>query len=133
LIADDERIIREGIVSTVDWKRLGVSRVLQAADGHEAYERIRRDRPDIAIVDIIMPGLSGIEIITRFQGDRRAPEFVILSAHDEFNYAREAIRCSVNDYLLKPCGRGDIEAAIRRVIARLKERRSLDAERAELR
>ncbi len=132
LIADDERTIREGIRGAIDWNALGVSRVVLAANGREAYESIRRDRPDVALVDIVMPELTGIEVIARFKGDGRAPEFVIISGHEEFDFAREALRHSVRDYLVKPCDPDEIEASISRAISCLEERRSQAEEQERL-
>ncbi len=132
LIADDQRAAREGIARSVDWKGLGFSRVLLAADGREACQLILRERPDVAIVDIVMPEMTGLELVARFSGEEGAPEFVIVSGHGEFDYAQEALRHNVRDYLLKPCGREEIEASIRRVLERIEKRRSDLEERRRL-
>lgn len=127
LIADDQRAAREGIARSVDWEALGFSRVLLAADGREACDLIQRERPLVAIVDIVMPEMNGLELVARFSGEEGAPEFVIVSGHGEFDYAQEALRHNVRDYLLKPCDKEEIEASVRRVLERIEKRR-LDLE-----
>jgi two-component system response regulator YesN len=133
LIADDERTIREGIANCVDWSSLGISRVLLAADGREAYEMIVRERPDIAIVDIVMPEMTGIDVISSFGDEDGSPEFVIVSGYGEFDYAKEAIKHNVKDYILKPCDALEIEATVRAIVARIERRRSMETERLHLR
>lgn len=123
LIADDERTIREGIAHSINWKSLGISRVILAADGQEAYTLIQKERPDIAILDIIMPEMTGIEVIYRFKNDGKRPEFVILSGYNEFYYAQEAIRHNVCDYILKPCDLNEISDTIKKVIVKIEEQR----------
>lgn len=133
LIADDERTIREGIASSIDWSSLEISRVLLAADGKEAFDVIMSEKPHIAIMDIVMPEMTGIEVIARLQDSDTATEFVIVSGYSEFDYAQEAIRYNVRDYILKPCDTGEIKATVRRVIARIKQRESVEREQAYLR
>lgn len=134
LIADDERAAREGIAQAVDWERLGIGRVILAADGAEAFQSIESERPDIAIVDIVMPEMTGIELISAFRDDAEAPEFLIVSGHDEFGYAQQAIRCNVHDYLLKPCDPLEMEESIRRALEKIERRQarsSIDPETAQ--
>ena len=133
LIADDERTIREGIAGSIDWNSLGISRVLLAANGREAYKTIKRERPDIVIIDIVMPEMTGIEVISRFQDDYEAPEFVIISGYSEFDYAQEAIRYNVKDYILKPCDCNEIANTVRGIVARIERRRSAEREQMHLR
>lgn len=122
LIADDERTIREGMAKSIDWKAIGISSVILAADGREAVKVIEKHNPDIAIVDIIMPELTGLEVISHFSDMADKPEFVILSGYDEFSYAKEAIRNNVKDYLIKPCDTSELTATIQKVVNVLDER-----------
>ena len=116
LIADDERTIREGMAKSIDWKAIGISSVILAADGREAVKVIEKHNPDIAIVDIIMPELTGLEVISHFSDMADKPEFVILSGYDEFSYAKEAIRNNVKDYLIKPCDTSELTATIQKLL-----------------
>lgn len=132
LIADDERTIREGIAASVDWEAIGVSRVLLAADGREAFELIVKERPDIALVDIIMPEMTGIELITHFKREGCDTEFVIISGYGEFDYAQEAIRNNVNNYILKPCDIGEISGTIEGLVSKLERKAEAEREREQL-
>jgi len=133
LIADDERTIREGIAGAVDWETLGINRVLLAADGREAYDIITREKPDIAIVDIIMPEMTGIQLISHFRRKGEGPEFVIISGYGEFDYAQEAIRYHVNNYILKPCDTSEISDTIRKIISNLERKQCDENEKLQLR
>lgn len=132
LIADDERTIREGIKSAVDWNSLGISEVLTAADGKSACDIIEDKNPDIAIVDIIMPEMTGIEIISHFKKRGGGPEFVIISGYGEFDYAQEALRNEVNNYILKPCDINEITETLIKIIKRLDGRSVIEKERRQM-
>jgi two-component system, response regulator YesN len=102
LIADDEPIIREGIRDAVDWEALGMEVAAEAEDGEEALE-LALSRPiDIMLVDMNMPFMDGIGLMKRMKEERPECRFVIITGHDEFAYAQEAIRLGVKDYILKP-------------------------------
>lgn len=133
LIADDERTIREGIASSCNWNLLGIMRVLLAADGKEAYEKIIEERPEIVIIDVIMPEMTGLEVISCFTSDDKRPEFIIVSGYEEFHYAQEAIRYNVNNYLLKPCDPTEIEETIKHALEKIKQRKSKAQEQSHLR
>lgn len=133
LIADDERTIREGIASAIDWKSLGVTEVFLAATGKKAFAMIQAQRPDIAIVDIVMPEMTGIELIKKCRELPESPEFVIISGHDDFTYAQEALRYQVRDFILKPCDIVEISATIRGIVQELAERRSMEVDRRRMR
>ncbi len=108
--------------------------MILAADGAEAFQSIESERPDIAIVDIVMPEMTGIELISAFRDDAEAPEFLIVSGHDEFGYAQQAIRYNVHDYLLKPCDPLEMEESIRRALEKIERRQarsSIDPETAQ--
>lgn len=102
LIADDEPIIREGIRDAVDWEALGMEVAAEAEDGEEALELALSQPIDIMLVDMNMPFLDGIGLMKRMKEERPECRFVIITGHDEFAYAQEAIRLGVKDYILKP-------------------------------
>lgn len=132
LIADDERTIREGLAASIDWESCGISRVLLAADGREAYETIKRERPDIVIIDIVMPEMTGMEVIARLRDEGGGPEFVIISGYGEFDYAQEAIRHHVKNYILKPCDIDEIANTITKLVAHIDHQQSIERERLHL-
>jgi two-component system response regulator YesN len=132
LIADDERTIREGIASAVDWKSLGITRVMLASNGKRALAMISSEKPDIAIVDIVMPEMTGLELILECRKSRECPEFIIISGHDEFTYAQEALRNHVRNYILKPCNSAEIAVTVKSLVEELKRRQSMEEDRKEL-
>ncbi|SFL53744.1 two-component system, response regulator YesN [Gracilibacillus orientalis] len=102
IIVDDERRTRQGIITLVDWKRLGFEVVDTASDGYIAIEKYEQHQPDLIIIDIKMPKRSGIETIQVIREHDKAVKFLIISGYAEFQYAKQAIQYNVEGYLLKP-------------------------------
>lgn len=115
VIAEDEEIIRRGLVCTFDWEKLGVVVVGDAEDGVEALELIHEKKADVILTDIRMPRLSGIDLAKRLQGEHRTVHVVFLTSYADFDYAQQAVRLGAADYLLKPVE----EEALVPVFARL--------------
>lgn len=103
LLVEDEIMIREGIAAAIDWQEYGFELCGQSGDGEEALRFIDRLNPDIVITDIQMPRMTGLELIVSAKRLQPLLEFIILSGHNDFAYAKTAIQFGVNDYLLKPC------------------------------
>lgn len=101
LIADDEYIIREGLKS-LEWASIGISSVLSAATGIEAQRILNENSIDIAILDIRMPGISGLELANYIQISKKQTMVILLTGYAEFEYARKAISFGVCEYILKP-------------------------------
>ncbi|KWX85520.1 AraC family transcriptional regulator [Paenibacillus riograndensis] len=102
IIADDEAIIRDGIRQCVDWKSLGLQVAAEAEDGEEALELAVRHEVHIALVDLNMPIMHGVELMKRLREQLPDCKIIVITGHDEFSYAQESIRLQVNDYILKP-------------------------------
>ncbi len=103
LIIDDEEIIRRGLEAIIKRSEVKCSKIYTAADGWEGLELIIKYQPDIVITDIKMPHLDGLELIARVQKiSLKRPVFIIISGYDDFNYAKQAIKYGVKEYLLKP-------------------------------
>jgi Response regulator containing CheY-like receiver domain and AraC-type DNA-binding domain len=119
-VIDDEPAIRNGITTIIS-ESLGPGYhvVGQASDGFEGLEIVCRTKPDIVISDIIMPGLTGLELIGEVRKSNSRTRFIILSGYDDFRYAKEAIRLKASDYLLKPVPRTELVKAIREAAASL--------------
>ena len=112
LVVDDEPMIARGIQSML--KRLAhpaVDRVETAFSGERAIAAIRSEKPDIVILDIRMPGISGLDVIEQCHG-AESPIFFVLSGHDEFDYVKNAFKLGALDYLLKPASLDDLSALI---------------------
>lgn len=116
LIVDDERIIRDGIASVIEWEQHEMTLAGTAKDGIEAYEMIKRSLPDIVITDIIMPGMNGLDLIAKVSEEYKDITFIILSGHGEFNYASKAMAFGVKHYILKPCDESTIIPVLKKVI-----------------
>ncbi|MET3940399.1 two-component system response regulator YesN [Paenibacillus sp. PvP094] len=123
LIADDEPIIREGIRDAIDWEALGMEVACEAEDGEEALEMAVQFGIDIILVDMNMPFLNGIDLIRRLQDECPDCRCLIISGHDEFAYAQEAVRLGVEDYILKPVDAERLHAALVRLKQRMDEER----------
>ena len=102
LIAEDEEIIRSGLLYTIDWLSMNAVVVASAATGTEGLEKIKSLRPDIVITDIKMPGMSGLDMIAQAQNEKINFIPILLTSYSDFNYAKSAIALRVFDYLLKP-------------------------------
>lgn len=102
LIADDEPYVRGGIRNIISWEENGFIICGEGINGNDAYNKIVELNPDIVLMDIKMPGKSGLEVIKDSIAGGFKGKFIIISGHSEFNYAKEAMQYGVKVYLLKP-------------------------------
>lgn len=121
LLADDERIILDGMAGIIEWEALGASLIGKAQNGNEAYEKILHKQPHIVITDIKMPGMDGLELIKKVSAVSPSVQFIVLSGFGEFEYAKEAMKYGVKHYLLKPCNEQQIISSLEEIIAELKQ------------
>lgn len=116
MIVDDEPAIREGLSSIIDWGDCGFRIVDTAGNGREALEKFGEHRPELVIVDIRMPGMSGLEVIRSIREKNGEPfHFLILSGYADFDYARQAMGFGVDGYLLKPVDEEEMSTELKRV------------------
>ncbi len=115
IIVDDEYLIRSLIRNSVDWAQYGMEVVGEAGDGEEALEMIQRLRPQVALVDINMPLLNGLELAQRLRQQDDRIRIVFLTGYREFEYAKEAVACRAFGYLLKPISVEEIAAVLTRL------------------
>lgn len=115
LLVDDEDIIREGIRTMVDWQRLDIVVTASCPNAFAALDSMTDNMPDILMTDVKMPGMSGLELTERAVQLHPQLQTLILSGYGEFEFARQAMRWGVKEYLLKPCARQEIEQALERV------------------
>lgn len=124
LLADDETDSRDAIVQYIDWEGHGLELVGAAGDGAEVLEMIKTRKPDIAILDIYMPKLSGIQVIERCRREMPdAPASIIISGYNDFGCAQQAIRLKVEEYLLKPFLARELMDAVQRALLQVELRR----------
>jgi YesN/AraC family two-component response regulator len=112
LMADDEVYVRRFLESVIKNEKLPVAALYQADNGMDAIALTQKHRPDLLFLDIRMPGLDGLKAAKHIVKDGYCGKIVIVSAHSEFEYAREAFRIGVSDYLLKPVKPAEFSAFI---------------------
>jgi two-component system response regulator NreC len=110
LLADDHLIVRQGIKHLLEREQLQV--VGEAADGHEAVRQTRKLLPDIAVLDIEMPNLNGIDAVREIVRTTEKTRCIVLTAHLEEPYALEALRAGARGYVLKTQASQDIVTAV---------------------
>lgn len=111
-IADDEIDVREGIRYLIDWGALDFTICGEGKNGQETLENILKYQPDLVLLDIRMPKLTGLEVIRMARDAGFLGKFIILSGYSDFSYAQEAIRYGVNCYLTKPIDEDELEKAV---------------------
>jgi DNA-binding NarL/FixJ family response regulator len=114
LLADDHTLVRAGIRSLLESIE-DVDVVAEAGDGREALELITKHRPDVALLDIGMPGLNGLELAKRIPTESPRTRIIILSMHADANYVNQALRAGVRGYLLKGAAVSELPLALRAV------------------
>lgn len=119
LIAEDEPAIRQGIIALIEGLGLQIEITGIAEDGLEALELMKIEKPDIVITDIKMPGMSGIELIGTAKKLYTDIEYIILSGYSEFEYAKQAMRYGVQDYILKPPRRDEVLGVLEKLCVSL--------------
>ncbi|HET7600078.1 MAG TPA: response regulator transcription factor [Gemmatimonadales bacterium] len=114
LVADDHAVVREGIRHVLE-RETGFDVVAEAASGTEALALAEQHRPDVAVLDISMPGLTGLELATRLRQTLPETRVLILSMHDNTEYVLEAVRAGAHGYLLKDTAATELRRALRAV------------------
>ena len=122
-LVEDEFVIREGIKNNIDWETHGYEFCGEAGDGELAYPMIQRLRPDIVITDIRMPFMDGLELSRLIRRELPDIEIIILSGYQEFEYAKEAIKLGVAQYLSKPINGEELLAELEELSAKIEEKR----------
>lgn len=121
MIVEDEELILQGIKNIVDWDKLGLKLVHMAYNGAEALEMWDKEPVDIIITDIEMPEMSGLELLKEIRSREEQVRFIILTGYDDFEYAREAIRLEVENYILKPINEEELEQQLCDAVAKLED------------
>ncbi|WP_150275991.1 response regulator [Paenibacillus tepidiphilus] len=101
IVVDDERLVRKGFISLIDWPSFGVMITGEAGDGLSALALLEEQETDLLFVDITMPGMSGFDLIRQVKLRFPAIRCVVLTCHHEFDYVQEALRLGAVDYIVK--------------------------------
>jgi DNA-binding NarL/FixJ family response regulator len=116
LVADDHAVVRAGIRHILQ-SMPGVTVVAEASDGPSALQLAREQRPDIIILDVSMPGGSGLGVLAELRRELEHSRILMLSMHDDAEYVAESVRAGTHGYLLKDSAATDLRAAVRTVMA----------------
>jgi DNA-binding NarL/FixJ family response regulator len=114
VIADDHAIVREGLKRILEGQE-GIEIAGEATNGFEALDRVRAGGFDILLLDLSMPGKSGIELIKQVKDESPKLRVLVLTMHEEDQYAVRAIRAGASGYLTKESAPGQLVSAIRRL------------------
>jgi len=115
LLAEDHHLVRAGLRALLD-PVPDIEVVGEAGDGREALALLKTRRADVAILDISMPGMNGLEAAVRMADDAPSTKVVILTMHSNEEYVLRALRAGVAGFLLKDAGTAELEGAIRAVV-----------------
>lgn len=121
MIVDDEPKLRQGLQTLIPWEDLGLTVTATAANGKDALDMIRKEPPDIALVDIRMPLMDGLELIQQLRSNDIKMHFIILSGYADFDYAKQAIKFGVDGYILKPVNVSEMTSTLEQVSKRIAE------------
>lgn len=114
-IADDEAIIREGLKCIIDWHQIGFSICGEASNGEDALKGILQYQPSLVLLDIRMPKMQGIDVVSAAREHGFKGKIIILSGYSDFKYAQTAIKYGVDFYLTKPIDEDELFQAISKV------------------
>lgn len=121
LLVDDQISILSGLMSGLDWDALGITSVRTAGNAIQAREILEKERIDVLLCDIEMPGENGLSLLRWAR--RQGMDFVciFLTSHADFMYAKEAIKLNCFDYILQPARYEDIQSTVAKAIQRVKK------------
>ncbi len=115
LIVDDELIIRQGLKCIIEWDKLGFRIIGEASNGKDALDFILQKNPDVVMMDIRIPKLSGLEVVEQVRQKGYLGKIIILSGFSDFKYAQQAIRFGVEYYLTKPIDEDELTETILKI------------------
>lgn len=122
LIVDDEKYVISLIEKLVDWEKLGMEVIGSAGDGVQGIRMVEELKPDILIADVKMPGFDGISLIKKVREIDRDVRFIMISGHKRFEYAKSVMKYNVEDYLLKPIDKQELEDILEKIRKELDQR-----------
>ncbi|WP_256758791.1 response regulator [Cohnella sp. WQ 127256] len=114
MIVDDEALFRQHMRERIDWESIGLTISCEANNGIVAIEQAKQNRPDLALVDISMPHMDGLELAEQLKQKYPKMFIILVTGHNEFEYARKAMRIGVSDYLLKPFDNDEFMVALQK-------------------
>lgn len=131
-LVDDEYFERLSLKNSIPWQQLGMQVIGEANNGLTAYEMIINSPPDIAIVDINMPKLNGLELLSKLNEKQIDCKYIILTGYDEFKYAQQAIRLNVSEYILKPINYDNLITTLNELRSKIVQNKSVNKQLSNL-
>ena len=119
ILVDDEEEVRQSIIRKIDWTGAGFCVVGDAENGEEALEKVEALEPDLILTDIRMPFMDGLSLAERVRQKYPSVKIVIFSGYDDFDYAKQAIKLNVTEYILKPVNVEELTAILKRIKSNL--------------
>ena len=130
VLFDDEYILVKALRALIDWTGLGIELVGTAENGIAALEIFRREKPDIVLTDIRMPGMDGLQLIEEIMKEAEETCCIVFSGFNEYEYVKKAIQLGVTDYLEKPITDTSVERSLRKAVNKIvSQRESTDIRR----
>lgn len=123
LIVDDEELTRMGLIASVDWEKLGITKVLQADDGVNGLKAARENHPDIILCDVRMPRMDGITMLGIIEKEMPDTIIIFMSGYSDKDYLMAAIQLKAIDYIEKPIERSQLQSVIKKAVDRCNVRR----------
>lgn len=121
LLVDDEPIIIEGLKKLINWDELGIACCLEAHNGMQALDIVRRERPNIMVCDMKMPEMDGIQLLKKARAEKYDLKVIVLSGFDHFEYVKSAMKYDVENYLLKPVDKEELTSTLLNIIDNLNQ------------
>lgn len=121
-IVDDEPIIRLGLQKLINWEEMGFEITCIAQNGKQALEQLEAEEVDLIITDIEMPIMNGLDFIKEVREKDKNVEIVILTAYEDFEYAKTAIRYGITQYILKPIEEKDVMQLLLQIRQEIEEK-----------
>lgn len=119
LLADDEEEVRKSIIKKIPWEELGFCVVGDAENGEDALEKVNLLEPDLVLTDIKMPYMDGLTLAECIRKENSGIEIVMFSGFDEFEYAKQAIKLNVIEYILKPVNVEELTEILKKIKIKL--------------
>ena len=119
LIVDDEPLVRNAISTIIDWDSIGFTTIYQAEDGLEALEICRKHQIHLVLTDIVMPFMDGLELSKALSEEFPDIHVVVLTGHEDFEYAKQSVDLGVKNYILKPVGASTLYSKMKEICKKL--------------
>ncbi len=132
ILADDEVLIREAMRKNIHWDELGYELAACCENGREAVSVMEKEKIDLVITDICMPYMDGMELCKYIYEHHPETDVLILSGYDNFEYAKQAVKYKVEEYLLKPITAAEMTSLLQDLKKKLDQKRKKDAEYDEM-